>query len=258
MANTIWLKQTSDKPLFPDILWGRPENKQSAGRLLIVGGNLHAFSIVASAYSEATLAGIGVARAILPDSLVKSISRIFTEALFAPSTPSGSFSRQALGEVMQELGWADGLLLAGNFGKNSETAIFIEGLLEKNQSLACIVDDGIDYFYNKPTSITNREKTIIVASFSQLQKLAHGQALFKHDMDLSHFVEELGTYTTNLKSIIVTSFADNIIVASSGRVCTTKMEISLVKLATRAVVFGLQNPTKIFEAVTSCMVSDLA
>ena len=45
---------------------------------------------------------------------------------YAPSTPSGSFSTQALGELQAMANWADGTLIAGDIGRNSETAILLE------------------------------------------------------------------------------------------------------------------------------------
>ncbi|HXY18323.1 MAG TPA: hypothetical protein VEH48_02805, partial [Candidatus Nitrosopolaris sp.] len=131
MEDTNWLRQTPDKPLFPDLLWSRPENKRQRGKLLIVGGNSHGFAAPASAFAAAGTAGIGAARVLLPDATQKTIGTGFTDAVFAPSTPSGSFSRQALAELLENAGWADGVLLAGDFGRNSETAILLESFLDK-------------------------------------------------------------------------------------------------------------------------------
>src|SRR6476660_954324 len=99
MENTNWLKQAPDKPLFPDLLWSRPENKRQAGKLLVVGGNGQGFASPAAAYGAAIAAGIGAAKVILPDSLEKTLGKSFPEAIFAPSTPSGSFARLALGTL---------------------------------------------------------------------------------------------------------------------------------------------------------------
>ena len=44
MNHDYWHKQTSSKPLFPELIWSRPENRQLAGKLLIIGGNLHGFA----------------------------------------------------------------------------------------------------------------------------------------------------------------------------------------------------------------------
>jgi len=60
MENTYWHKQTAEKPLFPDMLWSKPENKSHAGKLLIIGGNLHGFAAAAEAYNQATKAGIAM------------------------------------------------------------------------------------------------------------------------------------------------------------------------------------------------------
>src|SRR5471030_2483183 len=107
MENTNWLRQIPDKPLFPDLLWSRPENKRQAGKLLIVGGNVDGFAAPAAAFSAATKAGIGTSRVLLPDSTRKVLGKSFAEAEFCPSTPSGSFSRQALAQLLENAEWAD-------------------------------------------------------------------------------------------------------------------------------------------------------
>ena len=53
MDRTYWHKQTVEKPLFPDILWSRPQNKRQAGKLLIVGGHAESFAAVGEAYAAA-------------------------------------------------------------------------------------------------------------------------------------------------------------------------------------------------------------
>src|SRR4051812_45465462 len=126
-----WQKQAATEPLFSDLLWSRPENRAHAGKLLIVGGNAQGLAAPAAAYSAATEAGIGTARVLLPDSLQKTVGRVFEAGEYAPSTPSGSFSRNALAELLAMSNWADGVLLAGDFGRNSETAIMLEQLVAK-------------------------------------------------------------------------------------------------------------------------------
>jgi NAD(P)H-hydrate repair Nnr-like enzyme with NAD(P)H-hydrate dehydratase domain len=96
MENTNWFKQTPDKPLFADLLWSKPENRLHAGKLLIIGGNKHLVAAPGVAYSAAQKAGIGACRVILPDSTKRMVGKVFPEAEFAPSTPSGSFARESL------------------------------------------------------------------------------------------------------------------------------------------------------------------
>src|SRR3989344_1032892 len=101
MENTYWHKQAKDKPLFEDLLWSRPENKARAGKLLIIGGNAHTFAAPAAAFVSAAKAGAGSVRALMPDKLKKTIGSSLAEAQFAPSTPSGSFSRKALVDALE-------------------------------------------------------------------------------------------------------------------------------------------------------------
>ena len=43
MDNDYWQKQTPGKVLFDDVLWSKPERRDQAGRLAIVGGNSQGF-----------------------------------------------------------------------------------------------------------------------------------------------------------------------------------------------------------------------
>lgn len=249
MANTSWLRQTSDKPLFPDLLWSRPENKRQAGKLLIVGGSVQNFSAISAAYNYAYQAGIGSARIIVPDGLVKVLAKVFPEAEFAPSTPSGSFALSALATILDASEWADGILLAGDFGKNSETAILLESLVKKQLPHLTLAGDSLDYFFGN--QLTNREQTTIVAELSQLQKLLADNTLIKHSMDLMQLVSSLENM--NSAAGIVTIHAGQIVVLNDGRVSTTEIKDDLLKIASFSAVWQLQQPKLPFEALSTAV-----
>src|SRR5580704_8376648 len=99
MERTYWHRQKPNEPLYPGLSWSRPQNRQTAGKLLVIGGNVHTFAAVGESYSVAVAAGIGTVRVILPDALQKTIGKVFAAGEFAPSTPSGSFAKQALAPI---------------------------------------------------------------------------------------------------------------------------------------------------------------
>ncbi|MFA5004084.1 MAG: hypothetical protein WC498_02290 [Candidatus Saccharimonadales bacterium] len=247
-----WYKQ-SDAPLFPELEWSRPENKAHAGKLLIVGGNEHGFSAPAEAYGESLKAGAGTVRIILPSKLHKTVGKIFPEAEYAPSTPSGSFASQALGELLDAGLWADAVLFAGNVGHNSETTVLLESFLRKFGGQATIAGDAIE---NVMQSVRTRPDTLLVLDFAQLQHLGtalHSTQAVTSNMDLLHLVEWLHTITTGVTFHIVTVFSEHIIVAAGGQVSTTKAASGLPKLAAQSSVWWLQNPAKPFEALTTAV-----
>jgi hypothetical protein len=259
MERDYWLKQ-GDQSAFPELLWSRPENKQLAGKLLVVGGNVHSFAAAAEAYASAVKAGVGTARVLLPDSLHKTVGKLFPEAEFAPSTPSGSFGERALAELVAEAGWADGVLLAGDTGRNSETAILFEKLLLKYRGQLTITKDTVDYFTSTPTQLLQRPETTLVLSFAQLQKLAtsaHFTSAFTFEMDIVRLVEALHEFTKTYPVNIITKHLTNILVAVNGHISSTKVnddrEIWRVKTAASASVWWLQNPNKTFEALTTAL-----
>lgn len=259
MERDYWLRQAPGKPLFPELEWSRPENRQQAGRLLIAGGNLHGFAAPAEAYDAAVKAGIGTARVLLPDAVQKIVGRVLENGEFAPSTPlSGSFSQKALNDFLAYSAWADAVLLAGDFGRNSETAILLEKFLSKFPAAVTLAKDAADYATSAPHAVLGRPETLLVVSFSQLQRLGTAAkfpraALFS--MDLLRLVEWLHDFTLAHQPYIVTKHLDNILVAAHGRVSSTKLIADLqvwrVRTAAHASVWWLQNPAKPFEALTT-------
>ena len=258
MDSNFWHKQTKDKLLFPDLLWSRPENRAFAGKLLIVGGNAHGFAAPAEAYGEAVKAGIGTARVLLPDVLQKTVNKLFPEAEFGSSNPSGGFAQQSLGELLAMATWADGVLLAGDFGRNSETAILLEKFLDKYSGQLTLTKDTVDYFTATPRPLITRGDMTLVLSFAQLQRLAvaaHFHKAFTFDIDLLRLVELLHEITTEYPINIVVKHLENIFVAGGGQVSSTKLDTDVpiwrLKTAAHAAVWWLQNASKPFEALTT-------
>lgn len=260
MADTYWHKQSADVPLFPDLIWNKPENKLHAGKLLIIGGNLYGFAAPGEAYNEAEKAGIGVAKVLLPDALQKTVGSILENGEFGPSNKSGSFSKTALAEWLSFAGWADAALLAGDFGRNSETAMALEAFIQKYSGLLIITKDTIDYFAHQSEKLMNREQTLLVLSIAQLQKLLVSlkwHEVVKFSMGIEQLVELLHTLTQEQPINIVVNHNGVMFVASNGEVSTTKQaedsDIWRVRTAAHAAVWWLQNPNKPFEAITAAV-----
>lgn len=256
-----WVKQTKDQPLFPDLLWSRPENKAHAGKLLIVGGNLHGFSAPASAYQASLKAGIGSVRVLLPDSLRKTVGKVLDVGEYAPSTPSGSFSQKALAELLEHSAWADGVLLAGDFGRNSETALLIEKLMQKYSGQLTIVQDSLELISISPAGFPARQNTCVVATIAQLQRILTSckwpQAITM-DMPLGQLVNVLRDFTIEYPLTVVTKQNEMILVACAGQISSTKTDTGLdswrIATAASASVWWLQNPEKPFESITSSLI----
>lgn len=249
MENTKWSKQVSE-PLFPDMLWSRPENRRYAGKLMIAGGHAQSFSAPSRAFMAASKAGAGTVRVVLPDSLQKTVGQDFTEAEFAASTPIGSFSRKAFALFMDLADWSDWVLLAGDFGKNSETAVLLDNFIEKYGGGLAISGDALDYFQNSSEILISRRNTLIIATFSQLQKLVTPYIALKQTADLAQVISSLNQWTTLNQIEIVTEHSGQIIVTCGGRTSTTKGGFDS-NLAAYTSVWRLQQPDKAFEALTT-------
>lgn len=259
MDHTYWHKQTADSALYPDLSWSRPENRAQAGKLAIIGGNAHGFAAAGEAYIESERAGVGVARVLLPDSLQKTVGRVFEAGEYAPSTPSGSFSQKALSDALSIANWGDATLLAGDVGRNSETAILLESFCSKYTGQLTITKDAVNYVISAPV-LLSRSDTLLVLSFAQLQKLAiasHNPDPFTYDMGLVQLVDKLHAFTTTHPAHIIVKYLEDIVVAVNGQISTTKLQKDMpiwrVKIASYAAVWWVQNPSKPFEAMTTAV-----
>lgn len=258
MDHTFWRKQQNNKALFDDLLWSRPENKQQAGKLLVIGGHAQGFTRPASAFAAAERVGAGTVRVILPDSLQKTLGRAFLGAEFGPSTPSGSFASTALGEILPLAEWADAVIVAGDLGRNSETAVLLEKLLTHYQGQLTLTCDAVDYVVATPHPILQRPNSLLVLSFSQLQKLGIAvkySNAFTFSMDFLRLIDALHEFTKRYKVNIITKHLDNIFISADGEVITTKLragrEIWRLDTAVSASVWWLQNPSKTLEALAT-------
>jgi ADP-dependent NAD(P)H-hydrate dehydratase / NAD(P)H-hydrate epimerase len=258
--DTAWHKQSPDKPLFQDLIWNKPENRQHAGKLLVIGGNQHEFAAPAEAYQAATKAGIGSAKVLLPSVLQKTIGAVLENGEFAPSNKSGSFSKQALAEWLDFAHWADGVLIAGDLGRNSETAIVLERFLEKYPGQVTITKDALEYFNHQPRKLFERKETTLVASIAQLQKLAGGLGWptpIKFSMTIAQLAQTLYELTHTHPASIIIEHNGMLFAASGGQVSATKKDVGetwRVTTAASASVWWLQNPSKPFEALTTSLV----
>lgn len=258
MDHSYWHQQTSEKPLFPELEWSRPQNRRTAGKLLIVGGSSHGFNSVAQSYSQSLSSGIGTARVILPDSLKRTVEKIFEGGEFAASTTSGNFSSQSLSTLLDSCDWADGVLLAGDFGNNSQTAIVLEKFVDKYSGPLVVAGDGLEYFFMQPKLILEREQTTLVLRFNQFQKLIAASKFpeaLTSKMDLFHTVELLHNFSLKFSAANFTLINEGLVyVASNGEVSSTRIlpeKSSRKDYAAAAAVWWVQSPNKSFAALTT-------
>ena len=257
-----WKQQQPTKPLFPDIEWSKPERRTSRGRLGIIGGNKLGFAGVAESYSTALNTGAGEVRVLLPDCLRKSIPASMTDVIFAPCNPSGSLSRDALPDLTALGTWASCLLLAGDAGRNSETAIAYSDLIRNYTGQLVITRDAVDLVKNDSEALVNRPNTTLIVSFAQLQKIfqaVYYPKMLTFSMQLLQLVEALHKFTVTYPVTIAVLHRDTLIVAHDGQVVTTKWETPLAIwrgiTAARAATYLMWTPSQPLQAIATSLVT---
>lgn len=251
-----WHKQTSS--LFPELEWNKPERRNQAGRLLIIGGNMHNLSAPSKSFDTAKRTGIGDIHLILPSKTKRLVAAALPEAYFLPSTYSGEFSSKGSFELLEHALWADTVLIPGNVGRNSQTSILLEDLLRSYSSRVVLSCDSIDALASSTQFLLQRKNTTLVANFAQLQSLikqTDTPVAITYTMDLTRIVEVLHSVTTQFASDIVTLHQNQLLVASNGLVSSTKVSSEISKswrvtYASLASCFQTWNPENTFKALT--------
>lgn len=257
-----WLKQKSVEAIFPQIEWDKPEQKNLAGRLLIIGGNAHSFAAVAQAYDVAQKSGAGECRVVLPDALKAQIDASALDCVFVPTNPSGGITKDGALQLKAAAAWASAVLLIGDAGRNSETAIVYEQLLQAfPNKLTIITRDALDLVKSQWQSLLNQPNTVLIATFAQLQKIfqnAYYPRPLLFSMQVSNLVETLHKFTITYSATIVVFHQGQLIATSDGRVSTTPWENPMLiwrgSVAAKASVYAMGQPDKVFEAVTTSFV----
>lgn len=260
MIPEYWQKQDPTRPLYPDVEWSKPERRDQAGRMTIIGGNKLGFAAVATAYDDALKTGIGQCRVVLPDALRRTIPTNITDTVFVPTNPSGGMAKDGITQMQAAVAWADMLLLIGDAGRNSETAIALEELLQTYSGPAVITRDAVDLLRNGADTLLNREQTLLVVSFAQLQKLfqmVYYPKILAFNMQLSNLVEILHKFTITYPATIAVLHSENFIIAHDGEVTTTPwqnpMAIWRGSVATKAAAYWTWNPQAPLSAITASL-----
>lgn len=251
--NLDWQQQINE-PLFPNLLWSRPETKHGAGKLLVIGGQAQEFNHVAESYAAAEKAGAGIVRVIMPESTRKYTSML-PNIEYAPANPSGSFARKALTELLDASQWSDMVLLSGNLGKNSETSLLLESLLHKYTGPCVISSDTLTSLSMSARTLFKRENTILVVEYSDLRK-------FGIELALEEPVTSTMTNTVLARVLreITEHFAASLVIRSEqftwtshqGNVAASKPKDESISTVAAAVsVWAMQHPNKLFEAITT-------
>lgn len=256
-----WQKQTTGKALFADIEWQKPEQKSLAGKLLIIGGSAHGFAAVAQAYQDATKSGAGECRVVLPDALKKAIDPLALDCVFVPTNASGGMSKEALPSLKAAAAWADALLFIGDAGRNSETAIMYEQLLNTfPDKITLITRDALDLIKTMWPDTLQRPNTVLIATFAQLQKLfqsVYYPRTLLFSMQLTNVVEALHKFTVTYPATIVVFHQNQLIVAKDGQITTTPWENPMIiwrgSVAAKCAVYAMQFPHNQFAAVTTAL-----
>lgn len=222
--HTYWHKQSSSEPLYPDFDWIKPEQKTKAGKIGIIGGQKIGFAGVSEAYSTCVKEGAGEVRLLVPDALKKMIPSTMADVVYGPTNHAGSLAKDSLKELKALGDYADVLLFIGDAGMSSDTSITYEQFLSSHSGPVVITRDSFDILRESHKMLLNREDTLLVLSFAQLQKLfklSYYPIIITFSMQLTQLVEALHKFTITYPVSIAVLHKETLVIAHGGKIVTT-------------------------------------
>ena len=158
-----------------ELRFGMPENTRFSGRLLVAGGTPQGFNQVVEHFLLTSSLGAGKSVLCLPYNLLKFIPRPHPENIsFLASVNNGSFSKDALPDLLNLSAGSDTLFLPGQLGRSSETAQTILSLIKK-LSRPIIMAGGFVLFLGKLELIKFNHLPAVVEE--KLQVIASGTSI---------------------------------------------------------------------------------
>lgn len=264
---SYWQKQT--KPIFPDLTWNIPEQK--TGQVNIIGGNGQNFhSIIRLAEFLSQNFPLREVSIYLPDVLRGQLPPL-PNIIFTPSTSSGSFAKSS--DLRAGFKTGDFTLLAGDFSKNSATAIALSDAVTNHLEATddpstlkplLLTRDSIDLLTESSEILLTHPRLFLVASMAQLQKVFRAiyyPRMIMLSQPLVPIVETLHKFTLSYPATVLTFHQDQIIVANSGNITTTPITntpytpLSLWsgQLAAKVAALNLYNPNQPLQATTAAI-----
>ena len=249
---------------FGEVDVGRPERRDQAGRLLVVGGNDNAFYAVAGVAEKAKGMGIGEVRVLLPDSLKKKLP-VNEEIIFAPSGGSGGFGKGAVQVALAAAEWSDYVLLAGDLGGNAETTVWAGEFVRELKKPILITRDSVDAVAGVAGEWLEKSDISLLLTLPQLQKVMRAvyyPKVITLLMPLNQLVEVLHKFTISYPVLIVIYHSGQVVVAKGGEVASvdiadtgcTPISLWAGDLAVRMVGLSMWNPGKSFEVAVRALI----
>jgi NAD(P)H-hydrate repair Nnr-like enzyme with NAD(P)H-hydrate dehydratase domain len=262
MSNQI-VYQNYLKPLYEDIIWNKPENKNNAGKILIIGGSQDNFRNVSDIYNYCLKARAGTIKIVLPNTLQKNLFDPNLDQIFLASTKSGSFSSIGLAEMLDLANWSDITILAGNFSKSSETELLMQNFLNKCPSAICIVDDALEIATPVSNDLNEKKNRLLIGSFSQLQKALlkiYPEQILKVSRSIVEQLTSIEQIKNKLNLSIISYDLSNFIVISENKISLTKYP-NLTNWKNMLAAFGstyfIHNQETLFKGLTSAVADGL-
>lgn len=223
--HTYWHKQSASEPLYPDFEWIKPEQKTKAGIIGIVGGQKMGFVGLSEAYNTCVNAGAGEVRVLVPDTLKKMIPPHMDNIIYGPTNHAGSLAKDGLKDLIALGNSTDVMLFVGDAGMSSETSITYEKFISSHEGPVVITRDAFDILRESNKMLINRQSTLLVLSFAQLQKLfklSYYPIIITFNMQLYQLVEALHKFTITYPVTLAVLHKDTLVIAHGGEVVTTE------------------------------------
>jgi hypothetical protein len=233
----------------------KARKSSSAPKVLIIGGSSHGFSTT-KLYDAIKSKSAYQTKIIMPKSLEKMLGPAIPDAIFVEATSTGEIAHTAKNEICSAMLWAEAIIFSDDIGNNSQTEILVTELLRELVSPAYFVGHAIDLLQKSDQEAIKNPCIIMVGELAKISKLnseTHSQIALLQADGIVKLVEKMQTVSTSWLATIATESQNQLLIASDGRVSTTKDigEDWQVNFVANSVQFAKLFDSKQFEGLTT-------
>ena len=227
-----WTEQLAE-PLFPDIIWNKPQSKIHGPHLTLIGGYRDHFANISQAYSRllaiSTIINLELSLADSLKPLIRHLN-LACPIYYLPTNKTGNLSLKAFETILEIISAISVIYLAGDLSNNSETILLIEQLIDNLTNIIFINSELLQSLLASDCNYLNKNNIVLFFNPSQLQKWlinSHFPMAFKSTMNLLSWAELLHQISLAYHFYLICTYQNQIFLAHRGQIYSQQLNSNL-------------------------------
>ena len=185
-------------------------NKGNFGHQLNICGSYKMCGAAVIAAKASLKTGAGLTKCVFPKSVYPVLTAHMTQPLFSPMSENEqkTLSIGALTHILDELKWANSVVLGCGIGKNDDTEVLVNQIIKESEAPIVLDADGLNAISANVDVLRNAKADIIVTPHPGEMARLVGKDI---DFIQSHRVEVAKDFANNFGVVVVLKGANTVV-----------------------------------------------